>query len=195
MRGWSTKEEFKRCVVYYDLSLMMDAWIVSRYIHLVCRSNKRPQVLNFSRPRTFYDPQGFTRKRIAFEKDGRIYKRRRGDRTRDREREEGYERRDGPGSYGIICIPNRKRDKANKTLSGRRSANRTLGEEERRGEKGEKKREKERGAGTERTKTWNKSPHFCSLESFSNYGRNGEERMAVGEGPSVIYTSRRFRNY
>lgn len=36
----------------------------------------------------------------------------------------GYERRDGPGSYGHY-IPNRKRDKANKTLSGRRSANRT----------------------------------------------------------------------
>jgi len=26
-----------------------------------------------------------------------------------------------------------------------------------------------------RTKTWNKSPHFCSLESFSNYSRSGEE--------------------
>lgn len=59
--------------------------------------------------------------------------------------------------------------------------------------------EREREAETERTKTWNKSPHFCSLESFSNYGRNGEERqeerMAVRGGPSVIYTLRRFWNY
>lgn len=38
----------------------------------------------------------------------------------------------GPGSYGII-IPNRKRDKANKTLSGRRSANRAPSGTERRG--------------------------------------------------------------
>lgn len=37
------------------------------------------------------------------------------------------------------------------------------------------KRERERGRETERTKTWNKSPHFCSLESFSNYGRSGEQ--------------------
>lgn len=69
----------------------------------------------------------------------------------------------------------------------------------RRGGREGEEREREREAGTERTKTWNKSPHFCSLESFSNYGRNGEERqeerMAVRGGPSVIYTSRRFRNY
>jgi len=68
-------------------------------------------------------------------------------------------------------------------------------EREREGEEGRERG----GAGTERTKTWNKSPHFCSLESFSNYGRNGEkrqkERMAVRGGSSVIYTSRRFRNY
>lgn len=48
-----------------------------------------------------------------------------------------------------VCIPNRKRDKANKTLSGRRSANRTLGEERRdetgKGRGGEG--ERERGAG------------------------------------------------
>lgn len=60
------------------------------------------------------------------------------------------------------------------------------------------------GTGTERTKTWNKSPHFCSLESFSNYGRSGEGRGGEGgggrrwrakRGASVIYTSPRFRNY
>lgn len=69
-------------------------------------------------------------------------------------------------------IPNRKRDKANKTLSGRRSANRTPWWEEERDRRGEESRGER--AGTERTKTWNKSPHFCSLESFSNYGRSGE---------------------
>lgn len=35
---------------------------------------------------------------------------------------EGGTRRDGPGSYGIVYLTG-KRDKANKTLSGRRSAN------------------------------------------------------------------------
>lgn len=43
-------------------------------------------------------------------------------------------------------IPNRKRDKANKTLSGRRSANRTLGEE-RTDEKGREGEEREREEG------------------------------------------------
>lgn len=50
-----------------------------------------------------------------------------------------------------VCIPNRKRDKANKTLSGRRSANRTLGEERRdetgKGRRREEEKESERGEG------------------------------------------------
>lgn len=83
-------------------------------------------------------------------------------------------------------IPNRKRDKANKTLSGRRSANTAAS--------------RERGV-RRRTKTWNKSPHFCSLESFSNYGRDGvkggggKEDASAERGSSVIYISPRFRNY
>lgn len=65
--------------------------------------------------------------------------------------EEGVTRRQLYRYY----ILNRKRDKANKTLSGRRFARKQLW----------------------RTKTWNKSPHFCSSpESFSNYGREARGR-------------------
>lgn len=89
------------------------------------------------------------------------------------------ERRDGPGSYGIIYLTGRE-TKRTKHCRGVAPQTEPLAEVRREGERERARVRSDGGRGrkggeTERTKTWNKSPHFCSLESFSNYGRSGEE--------------------
>lgn len=194
----------RKMLFVYDLSLMIRYDLHSPFLSF------QQKIASFSTFRVLtHFTTAFTRERVVLEKDGRITEKDECGGEKERVGEVSTfwwlktERRSRPREKRWSrqlrhYIPNRKRDKANKTLSGRRSANRTLGEERRDEnwkEGGGREREGGGVAGTERTKTWNKSPHFCSLESFSNYGRNGKERMAVRGGPSVIYTLRRFRNY
>lgn len=198
---------------------------------LACRSNKSPQVSTFCvlaylavrvRERASTSSERKTEEYTAGERNkmsARDVRKGReeegwrslnllvvGVREEEEEEEEERPREDRWSRQLRLYIPNRKRDKANKTLSGRRSTNRTPWREKKRRE-----REKEGtgggitgGQGQRELKLGTKVLTFVPSKVFRIIVVAAERRarrskakrtpMARG-GPSVIYTLRRFRNY